>query len=123
MLSRIFRNFNKNKFFTSLNILGLTIGMVIFLLVAQYVKFEKSYEDFVPGSDFVYRLTLDTYDGGEQVRSSAENFPAAGPALVAALPDVVNYARLYNLGFKNNVVITNEDAKPEVLFGFIVFPY
>lgn len=113
MLSRIYRNFSKNKFFTSLNILGLTIGMVIFLLVAQYVKFERSYDNFVPGSDAIYRLTLDTYAGGEQVRSSAENFPAAGPALVAALPDVVSYARLYNLGFKNNVVVTNEDAQPD----------
>ncbi|MEJ1237200.1 ABC transporter permease [Chryseolinea sp. T2] len=113
MFSRIYRNFSKNKFFTSLNILGLTIGMVIFLLVAQYVKFEKSYEDFVPEPESVYRLTLDTYDGGELVSSSAENFPAAGPALVAALPEVQGYARLYNMGFKNNVVITNEDARPD----------
>ena len=113
MLSRIYRNFSKNKFFTSLNILGLTIGMVIFLLVAQYVKFEQSYEDFVPGSSSIYRLTLETYVGTEQVRQSAENFPAAGPALASAVPDVENYARLYNLGFKNNVVITNEDARPE----------
>ncbi|HTE30971.1 MAG TPA: ABC transporter permease, partial [Chryseolinea sp.] len=113
MFSRIYRNFSKNKFFTSLNILGLTIGMVIFLLVAQYVRFENSFENFVPESASVYRLTLDTYAGGEPVRSSAENFPAAGPALTAAIPEIVNYARLYNLGFKNNVIITNEDAQPD----------
>jgi putative ABC transport system permease protein len=113
MITRIYRNFTKNKFFTSLNILGLTIGMVIFLLVAQYVSFEKSYEDFVPDASSVYRITLNTFAGGEQVRSSAENFPAAGPALTAAIPEIAEYARLYNLGFKNNVVITNEDAKPD----------
>lgn len=93
--------------------MGLAIGMAIFLLVAQYVKFETSYEDFVPDAESVFRLTLDTYDGTEHVRSSAENFPAAGPALTAALPDITGYARLYNLGFKNNAVITNEDAKPD----------
>lgn len=113
MLNRIYRNFTKNKFFNALNILGLTIGMVIFLLVAQYVKFEKSYEDFVPEASSVYRLTLETYAGGELVRSSAENFPAAGAALTSALPDVLTSARLYNLGFKNNVVITNEAAQPD----------
>ena len=113
MLRRVYRSFSKNKFFTSLTILGLAIGMAIFLLVAQYVKFESSYEDFVPDAALVYRLTLDTYAGKEHVRSSAENFPAAGPALTAAVPEIVSYARLYNLGFKNNVVITNEDAKPD----------
>lgn len=113
MVTRISRSFAKSKFFTSLNILGLAIGMAIFLLIAQYVKFEKSYEDFVPDVKSVYRLTLDTYAGKEHVRSSAENYPAAGPALTAALPDIEAYSRLYNLGFKNNVVITNEDARPE----------
>ena len=93
--------------------MGLAIGMAIFLLVAQYVRFESSYEDFVPDAASVYRLTLDTYAGKEHVRSSAENFPAAGPALMAALPDIVSNARLYNMGFKNNVIITNEDAKPD----------
>jgi putative ABC transport system permease protein len=113
MFNRAFRSFSKNKFFTSLNVLGLALGMAIFLLIAQYVKFETSYEDFVPDAPSVYRLTLDAYAGKELVRSSAENFPAAGPALTAALPDITAYARLYNLGFKNNVVITNEDAKPD----------
>jgi putative ABC transport system permease protein len=93
--------------------MGLAIGMAIFLLIAQYVKFETSYDDFVADASSVYRLTLDTYAGTEHVRSSAENFPAAGPALAAALPEIVSYARLYNLGFKNNAVITNEDAEPD----------
>ena len=45
--------------------------------------------------------------------SSAENYPGVGPALASELPEVSGYARLYNLGYKNNVVITNETAKPE----------
>ena len=80
LFSRLYRSFSKNKFFTSLTILGLAIGMSIFLLIVQYVKFETGYEDFVPDASSVYRLTLDTYAGKEHVRSSAENFPAAGPA-------------------------------------------
>lgn len=112
LFSRLYRSFSKNKFFTSLTILGLAIGMSMFLLIAQYVKFETSYEDFVPDASSVYRLTLDTYAGKEHVRSSAENFPAAGPALAAALPEIESYARLYNLGFKNNAIVTNEDARP-----------
>jgi putative ABC transport system permease protein len=114
MFSRAYRSFLKNKFFSLLNMLGLAIGMAVFLLIAQYVKFETGFEDFVPDGDNTYRLTLDTYNGPEHVRSTAENFPAAGPALTAALPEIENYARLYNMGFKNNVVITNEEAQPPV---------
>jgi putative ABC transport system permease protein len=108
---RAFRNFEKNKFFSSLNILGLAIGMAVFMLIAQYVKFETSYEDFVPNGSSIYRVKLDAYAGNELVTSSAENYPAAGPALEHALPEVIGYTRLYNMGYKNNVVITNEEAR------------
>ncbi|HYF71016.1 MAG TPA: ABC transporter permease [Ohtaekwangia sp.] len=109
-LHRTYRNFTKDKFFASLNIVGLAIGMSVFLLIALYVKFEKSYEDFVPDAESVYRVGLHSYVNNELMVSSAENYPAVGPALVNELPEVLSYARLYNMGYKNNVIITNEDA-------------
>lgn len=108
-----FRALRKNAFFSSLNILGLAIGMSVFLLIAQYVYFETSYEKFIRHDDRIYRVALTTYVNNELVFSSAENYPGVGPALVQELPEVQSYARLYNLGYKNNVIITNEDAKPE----------
>jgi putative ABC transport system permease protein len=112
-LLRAYRNFVKNKFFSSLTILGLATGMAVFLLIAQYVKFETSYEDFVPNAELIYRVKLDTYINHELVVSSAENYPAVGPALADALPEITGYTRLYNMGYKNNVVITNEEAQPQ----------
>lgn len=107
------RNLRKNKFFASLNILGLAIGMAVFLLIAQYVKFERSYEDFIPNRENVYRVTLDSYTSEGLVSASAENYPGVGPSMLSEFPEVVSYARLYNMGYKNNVVITNKEAKPE----------
>ncbi len=107
------RNLKKNKFFSALNILGLGIGMAVFLLIAQYVKFERSYEDFIPGNENIYRVKVAAFNNNEQVLKSAENFPGVGPALKNEIPDVKGFARLYNAGYKNNVVITNPDAKPE----------
>src|SRR4051812_44534145 len=112
ILLRAIRNFIKNKFFSVLNILGLTIGISVFLLIALYVHFENSYEDFNPNASSVYRVVLDQYINDELVLSSAENYPGVGPALKSTLPEIVAYTRLYNLGYKNNVVITNEAAKP-----------
>ena len=107
------RALKKNRFFSFLNIVGLSIGMAVFMLIAQYVHFEKSYEGFIPGNEDIYRLTLTTYLNNELIMSSAENYPGAAPALKTELGEVEGYARLYNAGYKNNVIITYEDAKPQ----------
>jgi putative ABC transport system permease protein len=113
LLLTAFRNLKKNKFFSLLNILGLATGMGVFLLIAQYTKFEKSYEDFIPNRENVYRVKLESYSSEGLTTASAENYPGTGPALKQELPEVISYARLYNMGYKNNVVITYKDAKPD----------
>jgi putative ABC transport system permease protein len=106
------RSLKKNKFFSILNIVGLGIGMAVFLLIALYVHFERSYENFVPGIADLYRVSLTTYNNNELAFSSAENYPGVGPALKHELPEIQGYARLYNMGYKNNVIITYEEGKP-----------
>lgn len=113
LLLTAIRSLKKNKFFSFLNIIGLSIGMSVFLLIAQYVQFEESFESFIPEAEDIYRVTLTSYRNNELVFSSAENYPGAGPALKSELPEIEGYARLYNMGYKNNVIITNEEAKPD----------
>ncbi len=108
-----FRNLFRNKSFAAINILGLAVGMAAFLLIAQYVMFECSYEDFIPNRENIYRVSLTTYRNNELILASAENYPAAGPAIKNELPEVMSFARLYNMGYKNNVIIRNENAKPD----------
>lgn len=107
------RNLSRHKGFTFINILGLSIGMAVFLLIAQYVLFERSYEGFLPNASHIYRVKLESYLNNELTIASAENYPGAGPALASELPEVTGFARLYNLGYKNNVIITNPDARPD----------
>lgn len=113
LLVSAIRSLKKNKFFSLLNISGLAIGMAVFLLIAQYVQFEKSYENFIPNKENIYRVKLEAFDKNELIMATAENYPGVGPALQTELPEVISYARLYNMGYKNNVVITNENAKPD----------
>lgn len=113
LLLTAWRSLTRSKFFSALNILGLSAGMTVFLLVTQYVYVERSYEDFLPDTGNIYRVYLETYLNKDLVTRSAENYPGAGPALKAEFPEVMSYARLYNLGYKNNVIITNEAAKPD----------
>lgn len=109
------RSLRKNRLFSMLNILGLAVGMTVLLLGAQYVYVEQSYESFLPNTGNVYRVYLETYLNKDLVTRSAENYPGVGPALKAEFPEVLGYARLYNMGYKNNVIITNEESKPNAI--------
>lgn len=113
LLTTAWRSLLKNKFFSLLNIIGLAVGMTVFLLIAQYAHFERSYENFIPNAENIYRVKLETYLNNQLINSSAENYPGVGPALKNEFPEVIGFARLYNMGYKNNVIITNEEAQPD----------
>jgi len=115
LLRTAFRNISRNKLFSIINIIGFSCGISVVLLIALYIKFETSYEDFLRARN-IYRVSLNKYINNEQVLGSAENFPGVGPALKNELPEVLSYARLYNMGYKNNVVISNEEANPPINF-------
>ena len=106
-----FRSLKKNKFFSLLNISGLAIGMAVFLLIAQYVRFEKSYEDFIPGKEKIYRVKLEAYDKNELIMATAENYPGVGPALQTELPEVVGYARLTRVSTYGIPIIPIADGR------------
>ncbi|GHM99103.1 ABC transporter permease [Cytophagales bacterium WSM2-2] len=112
LITTAWRSLLKNKFFSSLNIIGLAVGMAVFLLIAQYVHFERSYENFIPNADNIYRVKLESYLNNQLINASAENYPGVGPSFKNELPEVTGFARLYNMGYKNNIIITNEDARP-----------
>ena len=51
-----FRNLVKNKLYSLINILGLTIGMTCFILIALYIQHEMSYDLHHEKSDQIYRI-------------------------------------------------------------------
>ncbi|MEL6942110.1 MAG: ABC transporter permease, partial [Bacteroidota bacterium] len=51
-----FRNLTKNKMYTLINILGLTVGMTCFILIALYVQYEMSYDQQHEKADQIYRI-------------------------------------------------------------------
>lgn len=104
------RSILKKRVFSFINILGLAIGAASFLLIIKYVDFENSYDSFHKNPETLYRVQLNQYLNNELMISSAENYPGVGPAMVNDIPGVESYARLYNMGYKNNIVITYEDA-------------
>ncbi len=51
-----FRFLVKNKFFTIINIIGLSFGITAFFLIILFLQNETGYESHIPEADRIYRL-------------------------------------------------------------------
>lgn len=61
-LSVAFRHFGKNKIFTSINVLGLSIGISAALVICLIVQYDFTFDDFHKDSDRIYRaVTKSTF--------------------------------------------------------------
>ena len=72
-----FRNFRRNKVFSIINMLGLSIGICSSLVIFLIVHYEFSYDKFEPGRDRIYRVVLDAKFGGVDGHSAGVQAPLA----------------------------------------------
>lgn len=89
-----YRSLSNNRIFSYINILGLAIGMAAFLFIVQYIRYEKSYENFHENADNILRLATEFYNGSEYVMTDCETYPPLGPYLKANWPEVTEYVRM-----------------------------
>ncbi|MDB4303418.1 ABC transporter permease [Desulfosarcina sp.] len=103
------RNILRNKLFTFLNILGLSLGMGTAILIFFWVNDEMSYDKHFENHENIYRVVGDYYMNGVNY-----NFASAPPTLAAAVindyPEVLNACRFRDVG---SVLVTIEDKKYE----------
>ncbi|MEL6256967.1 MAG: ABC transporter permease, partial [Bacteroidota bacterium] len=91
------RNLSRNKGFTFINILGLSIGVAACILISIYIDHESTYDSHVPNSSNVYRLN--NYFSIEGTIEHGIHFSAVmAPTLKADFPEVENSGRLMDNG-------------------------
>jgi putative ABC transport system permease protein len=88
------RNLVRNKAFSAINILGLSIGIAACVLILQYVTFELSYDNFHAKGDRIYRVRQDRYDKGKLSTQWAGGAQAAGNSFKAAFGEVEDYVKV-----------------------------
>ncbi len=105
LLKSALRNILKKKSFSLINIVGLSVGLTVFFLLFLYVKYEYSYDDFLPNSANVYRIELEQFQDNDSQFDKATSTYAIGPLLKEQFPAVEEYARA---GFEKCLVFRNE---------------
>ncbi|MCG7751149.1 ABC transporter permease [Flavihumibacter cheonanensis] len=90
-----YRSLVKNKFFTTLNIVGLAAGLTCFLLIMLYVTNELGYDRYHENSDRIYRINSDIVMGGTELNLAVASDPM-GELLKKDYPEIEEYTRIYN---------------------------
>jgi len=88
------RNLLKNKGFTAINIIGLSLGIGCFIVIAMFVTDELSYDQYHENADRIYRINSDIQFGGTDL-SMAVSADPMGETLKNDYPEVEEYVRFY----------------------------
>ncbi len=92
-LSISIRMLARNKVSTAINVVGLSFGLAIVILISLYVRFELSFEKDNPLSDRIVRITMDYLNGETVVDQDAETYHPMAPRILEEFPEVEKFAR------------------------------
>ncbi len=87
------RNFKKDRWYSLLNILGLTIGVTFSLFLVFYIRDELNYDRFNQNADRIYRVNTYIQEKDKNTDWTITQFPLA-PAMKKDFPEVEEATRL-----------------------------
>ena len=103
------RNFKRDKGYSLLNILGLTIGITFSLLLIFYIKDELSYDRYNKNADNIYRVNAFIKEKDKDMMKWASTPFPLGPALKKDYPEVEEAVRF--VGGHGKTMYKNGDLK------------
>ncbi|HEY8930571.1 MAG TPA: ABC transporter permease [Mucilaginibacter sp.] len=87
------RNIWKNKVFSAINIIGLSIGMAACIVIMLFVSYEKSFDNF--HTQNIYKLDeVQKFPGMVASQKVGLSMFPMGPALQADFPEVKSFTRI-----------------------------
>ncbi|WP_031530892.1 ABC transporter permease [Dyadobacter crusticola] len=99
------RNLWRHRGFSTINVLGLAIGMSACFLICLYVNFESSYDKFHSKSDRIFRIVTDIETSNETSHKGSSW--AYGPNMAKDFPEIETFVRLSRVSF----LVRKGDAK------------
>ncbi len=91
------RNIKRNKLFSAINILGLSIGIALCFMIMLYVQDELSYDRFNKNADRIVRVIFNASLNGGKISESFVMAPVAA-TIKKDFPEVKETARLQSVG-------------------------
>jgi len=121
-----FRNIQRNKVYSFINITGLSLGLAAAMLIILYVKDEVSYDRFQKNVSNIYRITFTMLnkDGGVEHRDGITGY-FQGPKFTANVPGIQSFVRIQSGGvdIKKGTDVTSEEMLKVDSSFFSVFSF
>ncbi|MGA2564847.1 MAG: ABC transporter permease, partial [Steroidobacteraceae bacterium] len=93
------RNMVRHKLYSTINIAGLAVGLACVLFIVLFVRDELSYDQWLPGSEHLYRVEQTVLVPGRPVLPMAV-IPFAMPkAMMDEIPEVTGMTRVWQEEF------------------------
>lgn len=121
------RSIKKNKLFSAINILGLSIGIALCFIIMLYVQDELSYDKFNKNADNIARVIFQANLNGGKVNESVSMPPVAG-VMKKDFPEVQDATRILSFGtpkitYNNTVFKTDRFAMADAnIFSIFTLP-
>ncbi len=87
------RSLKRNKTYSILNVLGLSVGIVVSIFIFIYVRDELSYDKFYKNSDRIYRIVNRATIHGRPIETPSVSGPW-GPAMINEFPELSKAVRI-----------------------------
>jgi putative ABC transport system permease protein len=91
------RNLRKNKVFSVINIIGLSVGLTCCLLMVLYIQHELSYDNFQRKGDRIARVIME-YSMGGSVTTGNFTSTKVAPAFKRNFPEIEDAVRMSKEG-------------------------
>lgn len=88
------RNLGKNKLYSGINIIGLTVGLAACLLIGVFITHELGYDKFNTNADKIIRVTME-YSNAGTINTIATTGTKVGPQFKRTFPAVEEYTRAF----------------------------
>ena len=89
------RNLFRNKLFSSINAIGLSLSIAIFLALSGYVAYQFSYDRFYENGDRIYRINYFEYQQAQPVLQTSRTHSRTALLVHEYVPQVEAVTRVY----------------------------
>lgn len=105
------RSLIKYKLTSAINLIGLVLGITVFLLIGCYVYNEANFDQFHLNGHNTYRLTTERMSDDGSLSGSAFSGAPWGPEIIASIPEAKDMVRL--MKYRLPVAIRSQDGNKQ----------
>jgi len=107
-LTTALRNFWKNKLYAVINIIGLALGLLVFVFANLFADYEESFDTFFANSDRIFIIKSEINPAAKVgIVSIDSTYSAIGPLISQEIPEVEAEATSY----WTELIVSRDDAK------------